>query len=318
MISKDLIKKQIGNILKETSFPLGEKYEGKVRDSYKMSDEKMMIITTDRISAFDKVIGTLPFKGQVLNQLAQFWFEKTKNVIQNHVLDVPDPNVMVVKKVKILPIEVVVRGYITGSLWRDYEKGTREIYGMKFEEGMKKDQKFPKPILTPTTKEEKGLHDQPISREEIMNKGIVKKDIWEQVEKIALELFKQGTEWCAKNNLILVDTKYEFGLIDGKVVLADEIHTPDSSRFWYKDTYEELFKDGKNQRILDKEYVRQWLIGHGFMGEGEIPNLSEEVVVEAVSRYINAYETITGQTFEVSSEEINERIRTNLKKSGYL
>ena len=249
MLSEETIKNQLNYTLKKTNLNIGKKYEGKVRDNY-ILDGKRIIITTDRISAFDRVLCTLPFKGQVLNHTSAFWFEKTKNVVKNHVIDVPDPNVMVVKECKLIPVEMVVRGYITGvtktSAWYNYEKGVRNFCGNVLPEGMKKNQKFEKPIITPTTKAEYGAHDESLSGKEIIKRNIVDEKIYKQMEKAALALFDFGTKLVAKNNLILVDTKYEFGLDEKEnLTLIDEIHTPDSSRFWIKDSYEKLFSQGK-------------------------------------------------------------------------
>jgi len=319
MVDTNIIKQQIPNTLKETNFKLGKLYKGKVRDNYTSEDGKqMIIITSDRISCFDVVVGTIPFKGQLLNQTTAFWFDNTKDIVDNHILDIPDPNVMVVKKCKPLPVEMIVRGYITGSLWREYEKGTRKLYGLTFEDNMKKNQKFPEPIITPSTKAELGEHDEPISKEELISKGLVDKEIYEQLEKISLELFKKGTELTAKNSLILVDTKYEFGLWDGNIVLIDEIHTPDSSRFWYIDGYKDAFKNNKDPKLLDKEYLRQWLISKGYMGDGDAPEFPEDIKIEACKRYIEAFERITGQDFKPEQGDVLERVTANLKDKGYM
>jgi phosphoribosylaminoimidazole-succinocarboxamide synthase len=320
MIPNETLKNQLKNTLDKTDFNLGKKFEGKVRDNYTF-DGKRAIVVSDRISAFDRVLCTIPFKGQVLNQTAAFWFDETKDIIQNHVLSVPDPNVTIGKECKPLAIEMVIRGYLTGvtttSAWYNYEKGVRDFCGNKLPEGMKKDQKFDEPIITPSTKAEHGGHDESVSGEEIIKRGILSKELYEEMAQAALKLFARGTELCAKNNLILVDTKYEFGLDEnGKLTLIDEIHTPDSSRFWIKDTYEKLFSEGKEQQKLDKEYVRKWLADKGFLGDGEIPEITDEVKVEAAKRYITAYEMITGKEFTVTEEDINERIVNNLKKAG--
>ena len=316
MLDEETIKKNLNNTLEETDFPgLGTKYRGKVRDNY-VKDGKRIIITTDRISAFDRVLTTLPFKGQILNQLSAFWFEKTKDIVPNAVLDQPDPNVTVFRECKVYPVEMVVRRYLAGSAWRDYSAG-KPISGIKLAEGMKKGQKLAEPIVTPSTKADTG-HDEHISKEEIIAKGIVLKETYEQMEKAALALFKEGSEWCLKQGLILVDTKYEFADDNGKLVVVDEMHTPDSSRFWYVDSYDELFKAGKEQRMLDKEYVRIWLIEQGFMGDGAIPKIPDGVKIEAVSKYNKAYEQITGKKLEISSGKIIERIKKALQKKGYL
>ncbi|MAH32825.1 phosphoribosylaminoimidazolesuccinocarboxamide synthase [archaeon] len=317
MLSDDILKEQLKNTLDKTNLNIGKKYEGKVRDSY-VIDNKRLIITTDRISAFDRVLCTLPFKGQVLNQTAAFWFEKTKDIVKNHVIDIPDPNVLVAKECELIPVEMVIRGYLTGvtttSAWYNYEKGIRNFCGNILPEGMEKNQKFEKPIITPSTKAEKGAHDESISGEEIVKRGLVDENIYKKMESVALALYNFGNQYVAKNNLILVDTKYEFGLLDGELILIDEIHTPDSSRFWVKDTYDELFSNNKEPQKLDKEYVRQWLADKGFIGEGKIPSIPDEVKIEAAKRYITAYEMITGKDFEAKNEDILARIENNLKK----
>ncbi|MFH1590804.1 MAG: phosphoribosylaminoimidazolesuccinocarboxamide synthase [archaeon] len=306
----------LGSTVQETSFPIGKLYKGKVRDNYILGD-KRIIVASDRISAFDKVIGTIPLKGQVLNQMAVFWFDATRQIMANHLIDSPDPNVSVVREVEPLPVEMVVRGYITGSLWRDYESGNRDTYGFTLPDGMKKDEKFPIPIITPTTKAEYGEHDTPISKGDIIAKGLVDKELYEEIEKLTLALFSFGAEHLAKQGLILVDTKYEFGLLDGKPILMDEIHTSDSSRFWNADTYDELFAAGKTQAGLDKEYVRNWLREHGFAGDGEPPALPETIMIGAAEKYIEAYERITGQGFIPGERPVPERIERNLKTNGY-
>ena len=316
MLSDTILKSQLKHTLDKTNFKLSKKYEGKVRDNYTL-DGKRIIITTDRISAFDRVLCTIPFKGQVLNQTSAFWFEKTKNIVKNHIISVPDPNVMLVRECKPYPVEMVVRGYITGvtttSAWYSYERGVRNFCGNILPEGMKKNQKFDKPIITPSTKAHKG-HDKSVSRNEIIKRGLVDEKTYKKMEKAALELFDFGTKLVAKNNLILVDTKYEFGELNGDLVLIDEIHTPDSSRFWIKGTYKELFSKGQEPQKLDKEYVRQWLVDKGFVGDGPIPKIPDDVKIEAAKRYITAYEMITGKEFKAKNEDVLERIEGNLKK----
>lgn len=316
MLSDKILKTQLKHTLDKTNFKFGRKYEGKVRDNY-ILDGKRLIITTDRISAFDRVLCSLPFKGQVLNQISAFWFEKTKKIIKNHLISVPDPNVMLVHECKPYPVEMVVRGYITGvtttSAWYNYERGVRNFCGNVLPEGLKKNQKFEKPIITPTTKAHKG-HDELISGEEIIRNGLIDEKTYRNMEKASLELFDFGANLVAKNNLILVDTKYEFGDLNGELVLIDEIHTPDSSRFWIKDTYQELFSKGQEPQKLDKEYLRQWLANKGFIGEGKIPEIPDEVKIEAAKRYITACEMITGKEFEAKNEDVRKRIEGNLKK----
>ncbi len=314
MLSDTILKNQLKHTLDKTNFKIGKKYEGKVRDNYILNG-KRIIITTDRISAFDRVLCSIPFKGQVLNQTSAFWFDKTKNIVKNHVIDVPDPNVMVVRECKPYPVEMVVRGYITGvtttSAWYNYKRGVRNFCGNMLPEGLKKNQKFNKPIITPSTKAHTG-HDESISGEEVVKRELVDKKIYKKMEKAAIALFEYGTKLVAKNNLILVDTKYEFGDLNEQLILIDEIHTPDSSRFWIKDTYKELFTSGQEPQKLDKEYVRQWLANKGFIGEGRIPNIPDEVKIEVAKRYITAYEMITGKEFKAKNENILERIERNL------
>ena len=315
MLSDTILKEQLKHTLDKTNLKIGKKYEGKVRDNYTLNG-KRIIVTTDRISAFDRVLCALPFKGQVLNQTSVFWFEQTKNLIKNHVLSVPDPNVMVVNECKPYPVEMVVRGYITGvtttSAWYNYERGIRNFCGNVLPEGLKKNQKFDKPIITPTTKAHKG-HDESISGEEIVKRGLIDEKTYKKMEKAALALFDFGTKLVAKNNLILVDTKYEFGSLNSELVLIDEIHTPDSSRFWIKDTYAELFSKGEEPQKLDKEYVRQWLSNKGFLGDGPIPAIPDEVKIEAAKRYITAYEMITSKTFNAKNEDVLKRVEKALE-----
>ncbi|TSC88317.1 MAG: phosphoribosylaminoimidazole-succinocarboxamide synthase [Microgenomates group bacterium Gr01-1014_7] len=288
-------------VLKTVNLPgLGKKYQGKVRDFYILGD-KRIIITTDRLSAFDRVLGVFESKGQALNQLSEFWFEKTKNIIQNHMISVPDPNVMVVKNCKLIPIEMVVRGYITGvtntSIWGSYEKGERVIYGIKFPDGLKKNQKLPVPVITPTTKAEKG-HDERLTEQEIIQRKIISPHIWKQMKGAALKLFERGQAICNKAGIILVDTKYEFGLDSkGKLMLIDEIHTPDSSRFWIKKTYLERFKKGLEPENFDKEFLRIWYAKRGYKGDGKPPKMPDTFKKKVSQRYIAIYEKITGKKF---------------------
>jgi phosphoribosylaminoimidazole-succinocarboxamide synthase len=287
---------------------LGKRIQGKVRDIYTLGD-KRLLITTDRISAFDSILGLIPYKGQVLNQLSAWWFEQTKDIVENHMLSVPDPNVMLVKEAKTLPVEVVVRGYITGvtstSLWTMYAAGEREPYGIRLPDGLKKNDRLPEPIITPTTKAEHG-HDEAITSQQIVEKGLVAADIWAEVQEKAIAVFKRGQALADKAGLILVDTKYEFGLIDGKVALIDEIHTPDSSRFWTKTSYET-----GNPENISKEFLREWFKAQGYMGEGGPPKMPPEFVAEVAARYISAYESITGQTFIAGEQPATSRIQVN-------
>lgn len=322
MIPVEDIKKQMKLTLKETDFSgLGEKKIGKVRDVY-VADDKIFLIATDRQSAFDRNLANVPFKGQVLTQTSVFWFEKTKGIIQNHVIDVPDPNVVVCKKLNVFPVEVVVRGYITGvtstAAWTAYEKGERNFCGNLLPEGLKKNQKLEKQIITPTTKSEE--HDEKISGKEIIKRGLMTKDQWAFVSKKALELFQKGTEISAKNGLILVDTKYEFGYDDkGDIFLIDEIHTPDSSRFWIKESYEKRFAHGEEPENIDKEFLRLWFTKHcNPYKDKALPEAPEELVIELSKRYIQLYEMITGKEFKSKPGDILKRIEKNLKDKGYL
>ncbi len=320
MISEARLREELKRTLQATSLAgLGERETGKVRDSYKQTGQRILV-TTDRISAFDCVLGTIPFKGQVLNQLAAFWFEQTRAIAGNHVIDVPDPNVMVVAECEQLPIELIVRGYITGvtktSLWYNYERGIRNYCGNPLPDGLRKDQKLPRPILTPTTKLEK--HDRPISREEVLAEGLVPAAIFDAAADMCLRLFEFGTRYAAKRGLILADTKYELGQRNGRLVVSDELHTPDSSRYWFADTYAALFAQGADQRKIDKEYVREWFAARGFRGEGVPPPMPDDVRLEAARRYIQAYETITGREFSVTDEPVEQRITANLRKKGYM
>ena len=275
-------------------------YKGKVRDVIDLGKE-LLLITSDRISAFDVILSTIPFKGEVLNRITLFWFKETTDIIQNHIEEEISPRTVKVKKCKMLPVEVVVRGYLTGSAWRDYSAG-KEVSGITLPKGMQFNQKFEMPLFTPFTKAEAGKHDEPISSSEILARGLVDKKIWQQAEETALALFKRGTDIAAKNGLILVDTKYEFGIFDGKLVVADEMHTPDSSRFWYADTYEKLYLENKEQRQLDKEYFRQWLISKAYMGIGSPPEIPREVRIETANKYVTSCENITGKEFLPKAE----------------
>lgn len=323
MISLENIKLQIPHTLKATDFPsLGVKYEGKVRDNYTRdaadgSERERVIVVTDRLSAFDRVITAVPFKGQVLNQMAAFWFEQTKDIIENHVKSVPDANVMIGRECTGMPLEMVVRGYLTGvtttSVWHHYKNGGRNFCGNVLPDGLKKDQKFDTPILTPSTKAEHGGHDESIAGEEIVARGLVTADEYKFMADAALKLYARGVEIAAKQGIILVDTKYEFGRApDGSIILIDEIHTPDSSRFWFADSYQSLFEAGEEQRKIDKEYLRKWLADQGFVGEGEIPAIPEEIVAETARRYIEAYELITGQEFKAEVGDVYARVKQNL------
>jgi phosphoribosylaminoimidazole-succinocarboxamide synthase len=313
MVSDDILTAQLKKTLDRTDFgTLGDKYEGKVRDCY-MRDGKRIIVVTDRISAFDVVLGTIPFKGQVLNQIAAHWFELAKGVAPNHVLAVPDPVVMIGVECKILPVEWVMRSYLTGvtstSIWRHYEQGARVFCGHALPDGMRKNQPLPSALLTPSTKADKGGHDESVSREEILARGLLGADEFEEAAEMCRRLFAFGQAEARKRGLILVDTKYEIGRRpDGKLVFIDEIHTPDSSRYWYADDYEARFARGDEPRGLDKEYVRRTLAEQGYRGEGPPPPLTAEVRCEAARRYIALFELITGKPFAPDTAEPIARI----------
>jgi phosphoribosylaminoimidazole-succinocarboxamide synthase len=316
---RPVLREQLPYTLRETDFPaLGTRYRGKVRDTYSRGD-RLLLITTDRLSAFDRVLTTIPFKGEILNRLTNWWFEKTTHIVGNHLLEQPDPNVAVARRCKPFPIEVVVRGYLTGSLWRDYQSGTHTAYGVPFPKGMRKDQRFERPIITPATKESGGAHDQPISEKEILARGLVEERHWRRACEAALDLFEVGQKQVAARGLILVDTKYEFGTQDGEVYVIDEMHTPDCSRYWITSEYEARFRDGKDQRMLDKENIRQWLIKErNWSGHGDPPEIPDAVRVDLAEKYVTAYEQITGEPFELEAGDALERIRKNLAARGYL
>lgn len=292
-------------------------YHGKVRDVYTINEDYLVMVASDRISAFDHILPKpIPYKGQVLNQVATMFLKATEDIVPNWLIGVPDPNVAVGYKCEPIRIEMVIRGYLTGHAWREYKAGKRILCGVQMPQGMIENQAFPVPIITPATKADEG-HDEDISREEILAQNIVNEEIYLQLEDFTRKLFARGTEMAAERGLILVDTKYEFGLLDGKVVLMDEIHTPDSSRYFYADGYEERQNKGEQQKQLSKEFVRQWLIENGFQGlEGQkMPEMPDEFVNLVTERYIELYEKITGDSFEHSEQEnINDRIFTNTEK----
>ena len=326
---KRLVKKKIINIktdktmekaLVRTDFEIeGQKsvYHGKVRDVYNINDELLIMVATDRISAFDVILPKgIPFKGEVLNKIAAKFLDATSDIVPNWKLATPDPMVTVGLQCEGFRVEMIIRGYLTGSAWREYAAGCREICGVKLPEGMRENEKFPTPIITPTTKADEG-HDENISKEEIIAQGIVSKEDYELMEKYTYALFERGTQMAKEKGLILVDTKYEFGKRDGKVYLIDEIHTPDSSRYFYAEGYEERFEKGEPQKQLSKEFVRQWLIENGFMGkEGQtVPEMTEEYVNSVSERYIELYEHIVGEKFSRSeSDDINARIEKNISE----
>lgn len=317
-VTESTLRQALARTLDRTDFPgLGRKYEGKVRDNYSAPDGRRTIIVTDRISAFDRVLGTLPLKGQLLNHVAAWWFERTRNVAPNHVLAVPDPNVLVARECRPLPVEMVVRAYLTGttstSIWVHYQRGEREFCGHVLPDGMKQHQRLEQPLLTPSTKAGKGDHDVSAPRERILELTGMPPEEFDEAARLALALFEAGQRICAERGLILVDTKYEFGRApDGTIVVIDEIHTPDSSRFWFADSYSERFAEGRDPESFDKEFLRRWLVERGFRGDGPIPPIPDEIRIEASRRYLEAVERITGEQFQASLEDPLPRIRRNL------
>ena len=307
-LSKDDLRQSVYELQCDSLPP---PYRGKVRDVFELPSEKLAILTTDRVSAFDYILPqTIPYKGQILNRLAVHAFENVSNIIPSHLIALPHPNVMIVRKCRILPIEVIVRGYLAGSAWRKYRDGARTISGIRISDGLKQNQQLPEPILTPTTKADSG-HDQDITEAEILEQGIVSRQMWEQIKESALRLFETGSRLSEEQGLLLVDTKYEFGLIDDQLILADEVHTPDSSRFFYSEGYQQRLQADQPQRQLSKEFIREWLMEQGFSGEeGQtLPQLSDEFRIEAYNRYAELYRNMTGTEFEsVSTRDLSSRL----------
>ena len=296
---------------------------GKVRDWYDLSDNRRLIVTTDRLSAFDRVLAAVPYKGQVLNQLSAWWFERTRSLIDNHLISIPDPNAMLVEKVTPFGVEVIVRGCITGvtttALWYRYALGERQIYGYSFPDGLRKNQFLPQPIITPTTKGGADGHDERLTCAEVVEKGLLDKATWERVQEAALALFRLGQEVAAGAGMILVDTKYEFGRAeDGRILLIDEVHTPDSSRFWKADTYEERFDSGEEPENFDKEFIRMAYVALGFQGKGDPPAIPNDLWIAASQRYITIFERLTGETFVPASYPVAPRLKANLKQAGLI
>ncbi|MCI5064819.1 phosphoribosylaminoimidazolesuccinocarboxamide synthase [bacterium] len=310
---RTLIQSQMEYLLESTDLEfLSEKYEGKVRDSYR-GKRCRYLVTTDRLSSFDVVLGAVPFKGQVLNTLAAHWFAETDHLVQNHLIDCPDPNVMAVRDLDIIPIEVVVRAYIAGSAWRDYEKGN-PVSGVSLPAGLREFEKLPECIVTPSTKAEVGTHDEPISEAEILQRGLVSPELWDKVRENALQLFRFASEQVAPRGLLLVDTKYEFGLLSGEVVLADEIHTLDSSRYWEAESYDARLSRGEPPEMLDKEPVRRHLLSQGYFGDGPPPRLSPEFLVDLSEHYLHAFERISGKSISLISGDAGARIANNVRE----
>jgi phosphoribosylaminoimidazole-succinocarboxamide synthase len=320
VLSHDIIRAAIPNVLTEAEFPeLPRYYRGKVRENYDLPDGRRILISTDRQSAFDQILAAVPFKGQVLTQTARFWFEATADICPNHVLAYPDPNVVIGRQLNMLPVEMVVRDYLTGStdtsIWPMYRDGKRRLYGIDFPDGLKKNDKLPRTIVTPTTKAAQGAHDAPITPAEIVSRGLLSQAQWDEAERLSLALFARGREIAARNGLILVDTKFEFGLdAAGKITLADEILTPDSSRYWKAGTYAARHESGEEPENLDKEFLRLWIAARCDPYRQPIPPIPHETLVEFAQKYIALYEAVTGRSFEAveSDVPVKERIRRNL------
>jgi phosphoribosylaminoimidazole-succinocarboxamide synthase len=312
----------LDQVLANATIPeLPNHYRGKVRDNYDLPDGRRIIIATDRLSAFDRIITAIPLKGQVLTQIARFWFDATGDLCPNHVIEYPDPNVLVCRRLSIMPVEVVVRDYLTGttatSIWPMYRSGQRDIYGLHFPEGLRENEKLPATIITPTTKAFEGGHDEPLTAGDIVARKLLEPHQWETVSRLALALFARGREIAAKHGLILVDTKYEFGFdADGAIVLADEIHTPDSSRYWLDESYQRRFEAGEVPETLDKDFVRRWVTARCDPYRDPIPPIPREIIAEAARLYIEVFETITGRAFDFPNPSVPvlDRIRANLAR----
>lgn len=304
----------------DVELPLPDRRDGKVRVSYQLPDDQRLFVTTDRLSAFDRVIAGVPYKGQVLNELAAWWFAHTADIVPNHVVAVPDPNVLIARNATPLPVEVVVRGYITGvtstSLWQQYADGARTIYGHPFPDGLRKNTALPHALVTPTTKAEHGGHDEPLTAGDVLDRRLVESRLWGETVEAALRLFQRGQQIAAAAGLILADTKYEFGLDgDGRLMLIDEMHTPDSSRYWVADTYEARLAADEEPESLDKEVVRRALLATGYRGDGPPPTLPDDVWQQTSARYIDAYERLTATTFQPGAYPVGPRILEHLNVS---
>lgn len=322
MVDPDFVARYLDRVLDDATIPeLPNHYRGKVRDNYDLSDGRRIIIATDRLSAFDRAIAAIPFKGQVLTQIARFWFDRTADLCPNHVIEYPDPNVLLCKRLDILPVEVVVRDYLAGatatSIWSMYKSGRREIYGLRFPDGLRENEKLPHTIITPTTKARDGEHDEPVTADEIVGRGLLSAAQWQEVSARALALFARGRDIAAARGLILVDTKYEFGLDrDGHILLADEIHTPDSSRYWFAASYPDRFAAGEPPESFDKDFLRRWVAARCDPYRDPIPPIPREVIAQTAHIYITAFETITGETFAAPEPDrpLLGRIRASLHR----
>lgn len=314
MLSRSEIEQQLKHTFQgidSSEFPVP--YHGKVRDCFAIGKRKILV-TSDRLSAFDRILTTVPYKGQLINRMASYWFRVTRHIVRNHVLEEPHPNIFVVEALDIVPIEVVVRGYLTGSAWRDYSAG-KDVSGVRLSPGKKKNEKFSTPLITPSTKAPDGKHDEPISGPQIISHGIVRKPLWDKICEVAVQLFEFGAAAAKERGLILVDTKYEFGLVPGteELVLADEIHTQDSSRYWVANTYEEKFAKGEEPTMLSKEFVRTWLMERGYMGDGEAPVMDDQFRVSIAQRYMEVCEMLTGESFTAKVGPIDNEVREILR-----
>jgi phosphoribosylaminoimidazole-succinocarboxamide synthase len=322
MLDPSLLAARLDLVLEDATLPeLPNHYRGKVRDNYDLPDGRRILIATDRLSAFDLNIAAIPCKGQVLTQTARFWFDQTRDICPNHVIEYPDPNVLVCRRLDIMPVEMVVRDYLAGttstSIWSMYKSGRRDIYGMTFLDGLRENQKLPQTILTPTTKAQIGEHDEPVTPAEIVARGLLSQTQWDELSRIALALFARGREIAASRGLILVDTKYEFGLdAEGRIILADEIHTPDSSRYWFAETYPARFAAGHPPDAFDKDVLRRWVAARCDPYRDEIPPIPPLVIGETAAVYIDAYERITGESFTLPppGQPVLDRIRSNLAR----
>lgn len=321
MVDQAALRAYAGYVLEDATIPeLPNHYRGKVRDNYDLPDGRRIIIASDRLSAFDRNLAAIPLKGQVLTQTAKFWFEKTADICPNHVIEYPDPNVLVGRRLTILPVEIVVRDYLAGttgtSILSLYRKGEREMYGIRLPDGMRDNEKLPQTIITPTSKAFHGGHDEPLTPDEIVGQGLLSEQQWRTVSDYALALFAKGREMARERGLILVDTKYEFGIDEnGTIMIADEIHTPDSSRYWFAESYQQRFEAGERPESFDKDFVRTWVVARCDPYKDEIPEIPQDVVLETSRVYIDAFERITGQSFALPDPNVPvlERVRKNLK-----
>lgn len=316
MLEAEQIRQVIPEALASLDLPGLTVERGQVRDNYELSDGRRVLVATDRFSVFNQQVGLVPYKGQVLNQLTNWWFEHTADIVPNHVIDVPDPNVTIALKANPLPIAVVVRGFISGvtptSLWQQYEEGQRTIYGITFPDGLRKNQELPTPIITATAKSFGRAHERPLTQAEVIAAG-VSPALWERIQTVALRLFRRGRQLCILSDLILVDSKYEFGLdLNGDLVLIDELHTPDSSRFWRSDTYDERFEAGEEPEYFDREFVRLWYQAQGYEADDVLPPLSDDMIVSVSQRYQAVYEMLTGTSFQPASYPAHRRIAVAL------